>query len=119
MWFLLLKNWKLALGGILILAALSYVGVLKLQLNVAHRTVETQAQKIAELTASTALQNQMVEGWKAAALKQDELRKAAEVRARSLALKASNLPLPVPPPAANCQERDSWLRDELNLLLWR
>lgn len=117
---LLLKNWKLALGGVLILAALSYVGILKLQLGVAHRTVEKQATQIAELTASTALQNQMVEGWKQAALKQDELRRKAEERATNLAKAAAAIPVPsAPPQKTECSERDSWLRDELNLLLWR
>lgn len=117
MWFLLIKNWKLGVAGAAILAAVAYVAVIKLQLAVANRTVSTQAQEIAELKASTALQNQYVETWKQAAVKNSELAKAAQDRASILAASARSTPIPVVPPNLTCQERDSWLRDQLNSLL--
>ncbi len=120
MWLLLLRNWKLALAGVLVLVALAYVASLKLQLTIVQRALQQRTQEVAEARAATALQNQFVETWKQAAVKQQELRAQAEARAATLAKKAASLPIPNPPaPQPACHERDSWLRSELNLLLWR
>jgi hypothetical protein len=128
MWILLLRNWKLVGIGLVILACALYVGALKVQMQYMtariSRLEDENARRsahAAELQALIETQNGYISAWKAAGVENAKLRQAAEKRAAQIASQAAVLPLPTPPHtnAEKCLERDSWLRSELNSLLWR
>lgn len=127
MWLLLIKHWRLAGFGLLVLAFGLYVGALKLQMHSMSSRIDQleaeigkQSVALAERDALLDVQNRAVEGWKAAGIENAKLRQAAEKRAAALARTASETAVPVPPQSdPACLERDSWLRSELDSLLWR
>lgn len=126
MWLLLIKHWRLAGFGLLVLAFGLYVGYLKLQitaissdLKAARGEIGALSVRVAEKNALLETQNGYIQAWREAGIENAKLRQAAEKRATALARTASETVVPVPPQSdPACLERDSWLRSELNSLLW-
>lgn len=125
----LLRNWRLAGFGLLVLAFGLYVGYLKLQitaisadLKAARGEIGALSVRVAEKNALLETQNGYIQAWQASALKNAELREAAQVRANRLAASAAEVAIPVPPREQNPEcldsHRQAWLRSQLNELLW-
>jgi hypothetical protein len=82
------------------------------------KTIGSMRADAAEKDGLIASQNLAVEGWKAAGLKHDQLRREAEKRALALSRQADASPVPTAPIQVQaCAERDTWLRNQLNSLL--
>lgn len=111
-----LKDIKLIVFGVIALLAAGYVGNLKGELAHAEDRAAKAEASAKEWQASSAKQNEAIAGWQAAAVKNAELRSAAEKRARDLAAKiptnttatlTDNIPAKAAEPT--CEESMQWL----------
>lgn len=123
----LTKDLKLIFISVAVLLLTGYISTLRAEVQsmrseiaVRDKTIASVNVALQERDALITTQNGYVSAWKAAALKQTELSRLAQQRSNALAAQAARASIPqAPQQVAACQERDSWLRSELNSLLWR
>lgn len=124
---ILLKDPKLIVFGVIAMLAVGYVGTLRGDLAAAVNRAESAEAAEEKWEASSEKQNLAVEGWKAAAVQNAAMARAAEKRAR---VRAAEIPaatavtltenIPAKSAEPTCEESLQWLTtpDRLSRYRW-